>query len=220
MLSGARWGCRPMACTQGSRSGEPARSQALRCASIALSAACRCVPSAAGPPTGACVGGPTGHGHAAGAVRAVPGAQADDRSPRRRSVGRPAAAAGLRPRAGRAAAARTWMPKACCASACRSDRRQGRLRSGLAHSCPGATAVLLDGTGLRVDPEQVQPAVAHQLAHDLVAGHHRVDGRARCLDEDVQAQRRVPQRAAGQGSCPASPAGSCRQPCTRARRTP
>ena len=44
-----------MACTQGSRSGEAARSQALRYASIALFAACRCAPSGAGPPTRACV---------------------------------------------------------------------------------------------------------------------------------------------------------------------
>ena len=56
--------------------------------------------------------------------------------------------------------------------------------------------MLLDGIGQRVDPEQVQPAVAHELAHDLVAGHHRVDRRAGCLDEDAQAQRRVAQRMA------------------------
>jgi hypothetical protein len=42
--SGARWGCQPMACTRGFRSGDPARSQALRRASIALSVACRWVP--------------------------------------------------------------------------------------------------------------------------------------------------------------------------------
>jgi hypothetical protein len=45
-----------MACTRGSRSGEPARSQTLRYASIALSTAHRCVPSGAGPTTEACVG--------------------------------------------------------------------------------------------------------------------------------------------------------------------
>ena len=44
---------RAESCTKGSRGGEPARSQAARRASIALSAACRCVPSAAGPPSGA-----------------------------------------------------------------------------------------------------------------------------------------------------------------------
>jgi hypothetical protein len=43
--SGARLGCRPMACTQGSRSGEPARSQAVLRASIALIAAHRGLPS-------------------------------------------------------------------------------------------------------------------------------------------------------------------------------
>ena len=45
-----------MACTRGSRSGEPARSQTLRYASIALSTAHRCVPSGAGPTTKTCVG--------------------------------------------------------------------------------------------------------------------------------------------------------------------
>ena len=49
---GARWGCRPMACTMGSRGGEPARSEAARCASNARSATYRCVPSAVGPPSG------------------------------------------------------------------------------------------------------------------------------------------------------------------------
>jgi hypothetical protein len=44
---------RAESCTKGSRGGEPARSQAARRASIALTAACRCVPSAAGPPSGA-----------------------------------------------------------------------------------------------------------------------------------------------------------------------
>jgi hypothetical protein len=43
-----RLGCRPMACTRGSRSGEPARSQAVRRASIALSAACRGCPHLCG----------------------------------------------------------------------------------------------------------------------------------------------------------------------------
>jgi cytochrome c5 len=38
-----------MACTRGSRGGEPARSQAVLRASIALRVACRCVPSAAAP---------------------------------------------------------------------------------------------------------------------------------------------------------------------------
>lgn len=37
--SGARWGCRPMACTRGSRSGEHARCQAARRPSIAQWAA-------------------------------------------------------------------------------------------------------------------------------------------------------------------------------------
>jgi hypothetical protein len=37
--SSARWGCRPIACARGSRGGEPARSQAARCYSIAQSAA-------------------------------------------------------------------------------------------------------------------------------------------------------------------------------------
>ena len=45
-----------MACTTRCRSGAPARSQAVRCASIARCAALRCVASAAGPPTGARVG--------------------------------------------------------------------------------------------------------------------------------------------------------------------
>jgi hypothetical protein len=45
-----------MACTRGSRSGEPERSQTLRHASIALSTAHRCVPSVAGPKTEACMG--------------------------------------------------------------------------------------------------------------------------------------------------------------------
>lgn len=56
--------------------------------------------------------------------------------------------------------------------------------------------MLLGGIGLRIDPEEVQPAVAHQLADELVARHHRVDGRAWGLDEDAQPQRRVPQCAA------------------------
>jgi len=43
-------GSRPMACAMGSRRGESARSQAALRASIALRAACRCVPSAAGLP--------------------------------------------------------------------------------------------------------------------------------------------------------------------------
>ena len=42
-----------MACTRGSQSGEPARSQAARRASIAQSAAYLCVPTATGPPSGA-----------------------------------------------------------------------------------------------------------------------------------------------------------------------
>ena len=54
--AGVRWGCRPMACTRGSRSGEPAPSQALHYASIALSTAHRCVPSGAGSTTKTCVG--------------------------------------------------------------------------------------------------------------------------------------------------------------------
>ena len=41
-----------MACTMGSRSGEPARSQAVLLASIALRVARRCVRSVAGPPSG------------------------------------------------------------------------------------------------------------------------------------------------------------------------
>lgn len=44
-----------MACAQGSQNGAPARSPALRCASIALSAARRSVPSAVEPPAGASV---------------------------------------------------------------------------------------------------------------------------------------------------------------------
>ena len=44
-----------MACTRGSRSGEPARSQAVRRASIARSAAYLRVPATAGPPSGASV---------------------------------------------------------------------------------------------------------------------------------------------------------------------
>ena len=44
-----------MACTRGSRSGELARSQSVARASIARSSACRWVPSAAGPPSGASV---------------------------------------------------------------------------------------------------------------------------------------------------------------------
>ena len=40
--SGVRWGFRPMDWTRGYRSGEPARSQALFCAYIARSTACRC----------------------------------------------------------------------------------------------------------------------------------------------------------------------------------
>ena len=48
-----------MACTQGSRSGEPARFQALRFASIALNAVCRWAPSGAGGQRGLCAG-PTG----------------------------------------------------------------------------------------------------------------------------------------------------------------
>ena len=46
---------------------------------------------------------------------------------------------------------------------------------------PGAVTVLLDGAGLLVDPEQVQPAAAHQLTHDVAAPPHRVDARARRL---------------------------------------
>lgn len=45
-----------MGCTRGSRGGEPARSQAVPCASIALIAARGSVPSAAGPPVGDCEG--------------------------------------------------------------------------------------------------------------------------------------------------------------------
>jgi hypothetical protein len=52
--SGARWGCCAEACTMGSRWGEPARSQAVLHASIALIAARRRVPYAAGPHTGDC----------------------------------------------------------------------------------------------------------------------------------------------------------------------
>lgn len=43
---------RPMACTQGARSGEPARSQVLRCVPIALSAAYRWEPASVGPRSG------------------------------------------------------------------------------------------------------------------------------------------------------------------------
>lgn len=50
--SGARWGCRPMACAMGSRRGEPARSQAVLLATIAQRVARRCVRSVAGPPSG------------------------------------------------------------------------------------------------------------------------------------------------------------------------
>ena len=72
-----------------------------------------------------------------------------------------------------------------------------RSKSGTLRCChPGAMAMLLDGLALRIDPKQVQPAVAHQVAHDFVACHHAVDGRARRFDEDAQAQRRVAQRAA------------------------
>lgn len=45
-----------MACAMGSRFGRPARSQAVLHASIAQWVACRCVPSTAGPPSGASLG--------------------------------------------------------------------------------------------------------------------------------------------------------------------
>lgn len=49
--SGARWGCRPMACTRGSRGCDRGRSQAARCASIVLCAVYICMPTAAGTPS-------------------------------------------------------------------------------------------------------------------------------------------------------------------------
>jgi hypothetical protein len=54
--SSARWGCRPKACAQGSRIGEPARSQSVRRASIAMMAAHLVVPAAAGSPSRDCRG--------------------------------------------------------------------------------------------------------------------------------------------------------------------
>ena len=45
-----RWGCRPMACTRGSRSGDLARSQAARRVAIALSGAYLWVPTFVCPP--------------------------------------------------------------------------------------------------------------------------------------------------------------------------
>ena len=53
---------------------------------------------------------------------------------------------------------------------------------------------LRNALALWLQPEQVHPAVANQIAHHSVLRHHGVDGVAWGLHEHAQAQRGVAQR--------------------------
>ena len=68
--------------------------------------------------------------------------------------------------------------------------------SALPRRYPATMPVLLNRSAVRVDAKQMQPAVAHQMAHHIMLAHHVVDGGLRCLDEHAQPQRGMAQGVA------------------------